>query len=163
MRYSICCRVYTDAGIYGDGEAGIAYGTGYTAAYGMVIDMAHHIIGQDPMNTELIWETLLKGTFWGQGGGVVVFAGMSALDIALMDIKGKALGVPIYQLLGGKCRDELRCYASQLQFGWTTQIGPWGSTKTRRDRRGRCLQQLHRGVRQGLQRGHHDGGLPKGR
>ena len=81
------------------------------------------------MNTELIWETILKGTFWGQGGGVVVFSGMSALDIALWDIKGKALGVPIYQLLGGKCRDELRCYASQLQFGWTTKIGPWGSDK----------------------------------
>ena len=37
--------------------------------------------------------------------------------------------MPIYQLLGGKCRDELRCYASQLQFGWTTKIGPWGSDK----------------------------------
>ena len=128
-RYPICCRVYTDEGIYGDGEAGVAYGTGYTAAYGMIIDMAHHIIGMDPMNTELIWETILKGTFWGQGGGVVVFSGMSALDIALWDIKGKALGVPIYQLLGGKCRDELRCYASQLQFGGTTKIGPWGSDK----------------------------------
>lgn len=77
-RYPICCRVYTDEGIYGDGEAGVAYGTGYTAAYGMIIDMAHHIIGMDPMNTELIWETILKGTFWGQGGGVVVFSGMSA-------------------------------------------------------------------------------------
>ena len=128
-RYPICCRVHTDEGIYGDGEAGVAYGTGYTAAYGMVIDMARHIIGMDPMNTELIWETILKGTFWGQGGGVVVFSGMSALDIALMDIKGKKLGVPIYQLLGGKCRDELRCYASQLQFGWTTKIGPWGATR----------------------------------
>ena len=125
----IVCRIYTDEGIYGDGEAGVAYGTGYTAAYGMIVDMAHHIIGMDPMNTELIWETILKGTFWGQGGGVVVFSGMSALDIALWDIKGKALGVPIYQLLGGKCRNELRCYASQLQFGWTTKIGPWGSDK----------------------------------
>ena len=77
-RYPICCRVYTDEGIYGDGEAGVAYVTGYTAAYGMIIDMAHHIIGMDPMNTELIWETILKGTFWGQGGGVVVFSGMSS-------------------------------------------------------------------------------------
>ena len=59
-----------------------------------------------------------KKTFWGQGGGTVVSAGMSAIDVALWDIKGKALGVPCYQLLGGKCRNELRTYASQLQFGW---------------------------------------------
>ena len=91
-RYPICCRVYTDEGIYGDGEAGVAYGTGYTAAYGMIIDMAHHIIGMDPMNTELIWETILKGTFWGQGGGVVVFSGMSALDIALWGHQGQGSG-----------------------------------------------------------------------
>jgi len=128
-RKPVCCRIHTDQGIYGDGEAGMAYGTGWNAAYGMVIDMAHHIIGMDPMNTELIWEQFFKKTFWGQGGGVVVFSGISALDIALWDIKGKALGVPVYQLLGGKCRNDLRCYASQLQFGWTTKIGPWGSDR----------------------------------
>ena len=81
------------------------------------------------MKTESIWEELYKGTFWGQGGGVVIFSAISAIDIALMDIKGKVLGVPVYQLLGGKTRDELRCYASQIQYGWTTKIGPWGSPK----------------------------------
>ena len=90
MRKPVCCRVYTDEGIYGDGEAGVAYGTGWRAAYGMIIDMAHHIIGRDPMNTEAIWEEILKGTFWGQGGGVIVFSGMSAIDIALMDKIGRA-------------------------------------------------------------------------
>jgi L-alanine-DL-glutamate epimerase-like enolase superfamily enzyme len=44
---------------------------------------------------------------------------MSAIDIALWDVKGKALGVPVYQLLGGKTNDRLRCYASQIQFDWT--------------------------------------------
>lgn len=123
-RHPICCRIHTDEGIFGDGEAGMAYGFGYTAAYGMVIDLARRIIGMDPTKTELIWEKLFKESFWGQGGGVVFFSGLSAIDIALWDIKGKKLGVPIYELLGGKYRDSLRCYASQLQFGWTTKAKP---------------------------------------
>jgi len=125
-RKPIIARIHTDEGIYGDGEAGIALGTGATAAFGMVKDLAGLIIGMDPMKIEPIWERLLKASFWGQGGGAIVFAGISALDIALMDIKGKALGVPIYQLLGGEFRSELRCYASQLQFGWVDKIGPYG-------------------------------------
>ena len=52
------------------------------------------------------------------GGGTVISAAMSGIDIALWDIKGKALGVPVYQLLGGKINDNLRTYASQLQYGW---------------------------------------------
>ncbi len=123
-RHPICCRIHTDEGIFGDGEAGMAYGFGYTAAYGMVIDLARRIIGMDPMKIELIWEKLFKESFWGQGGGVVFFSGLSAIDIALWDIKGKKLGVPIYELLGGKYRDSLRCYASQLQFGWTSKAKP---------------------------------------
>ena len=128
-RRPIIARVHTDEGIYGDGEAGIALGTGAPAAFGMVQDLARLIIGMDPMNTEQIWHRLLKSSFWGMGGGPVVFAGISALDIALMDIKGKALGVPVYQLLGGKCRSEMRCYASQLQFGWAERTGPYGKTE----------------------------------
>jgi len=128
-RRPIICRIHTDEGIYGDGEAGIALGTGAPAAFGMVQDLARLIIGLDPMNTEFIWHRLFKSSFWGMGGGPVVFAGISALDIALWDIKGKALGVPVYQLLGGKCRDDVRCYASQLQFGWVDKIGPYGKTE----------------------------------
>ena len=128
-RRPIIARIHTDEGIYGDGEAGIALGTGAPAAFGMVEDLARLIIGLDPMNTEFIFHRLLKSSFWGMGGGPIVFAGISALDIALMDIKGKALGVPVYQLLGGKCRDEMRCYASQLQFGWVDKLGPYGKTE----------------------------------
>ena len=57
-------------------------------------------------------------TFWAQGGGTVMFSAISAIDMACWDIKAKALNVPLYKLLGGKCRDKLRAYASQLQFGW---------------------------------------------
>ena len=114
----VVVRINTDEGISGFGEVGMAYGVGASAGFGMAKDLARIIIGMDPMQSELIWDKMQKKTFWGQGGGTVVSAGMSAIDVALWDIKGKALGVPCYQLLGGKCRNELRTYASQLQFGW---------------------------------------------
>ena len=114
----VVVRINTDEGISGFGEVGLAYGVGASAGFGMAQDFAKLLIGLDPMRNEFIWDKLQKKTFWGQGGGTVVSAGMSAIDVALWDIKGKALGVPCYQLLGGKCRDELRTYASQLQFGW---------------------------------------------
>lgn len=114
----VVCRVHTDAGIFGDGEAALAYGCASTAGFGMVCDLATKIVGKNPLANEVIWEDLYKSTFWGQNGGPVVFAGISAIDIALWDIKGKHYGVPVYELLGGKQRDSLRCYASQLQFGW---------------------------------------------
>ena len=115
----VLCRIYTDEGIYGDGEAALAYGTAAPAAAGMIRDLATLIIGMDPLDNEVIWDKLYKSTFWGQNGGPVVFSGISALDIALWDIKGKYFRVPIYKLLGGKRRDNLRTYASQLQFGWS--------------------------------------------
>lgn len=114
----VVVRINTDEGISGFGEVGMAYGVGASAGFGMAKDLAKIIIGLDPMKSEFIWDKMQKKTFWGQGGGTVVSAGMSAIDVALWDIKGKALGVPCYQLLGGKCRDELHTYASQLQFGW---------------------------------------------
>ena len=115
----ILCRIHTDEGIYGDGDAALAYGLASPAAAGMIRDLATLIIGMDPLDSEVIWDKLYKSTFWGQNGGPVVFAGISALDIALWDIKGKAFNVPVYKLLGGKRRDNLRTYASQLQFGWS--------------------------------------------
>ncbi|MGN8817975.1 mandelate racemase/muconate lactonizing enzyme family protein [Oribacterium sp. HCP28S3_H8] len=114
----IGCRIYTDTGLYGDGEAGMAYGIGGDAAASMIVDLAQLVIGMNPLQTELIWETMYKRTFWGQNGGPVIFSGIAAIDVALWDIKGKYFGVPVYELLGGKVRDRLRAYASQLQFGW---------------------------------------------
>lgn len=129
MRRPVVCRIMTDEGIYGDGEAGVAIGTGAYAAVGLLKDFAKIIMGQDPMNVGPIWTKLLKESYWGQAGGAIIFAAISAIDIALLDIKGKALGVPCYQLLGGKYRDSFRCYASQLQFGWGDEVGPFGSVE----------------------------------
>jgi len=114
----VCVRVNTDEGISGFGEVGLSYGKAHFAGVGIARDFAELIIGMDPMNIEAVWEHIFRTTFWGMGGGTVINAGMSAIDTALWDIKGKALNVPVYQLLGGKTNDKIRTYASQLQFDW---------------------------------------------
>ena len=114
----ICIRINTDSGICGFGEVGLAYGNAHNAGIGMVKDFGQLIIGMDPLNSEAIREKLFRTTFWGMGGGTVINAGMSAIDIALWDIKGKYYKAPVYQLLGGKTNEKLRAYASQIQFDW---------------------------------------------
>lgn len=122
----VICKITTDDGIYGFGEAAVAYGRGSNAAVGMLEELAPLLIGKDPLDNEVIWEMLYKDTFWGQGGGTIVFAAISAIDIALMDIKGKVFQVPVYKLLGGKHNESLRTYASQLQSGWGSEIHACG-------------------------------------
>jgi len=112
-------RIHTDEGISGVGEAGLAYDLGHSAAAHMIKEMAEaFLIGHDPFQTEHLWARMLRESFWGLGGGPVIYSAMSAIDTALWDIKAKALNVPVYQLLGGKVNAELRTYASQLQFDW---------------------------------------------
>ena len=119
--HPVIVRVNTDEGISGLGEVGLAYGTGHSGGAGYVKNLAENfLLGTDPLKIESLWDTMFGNTFWARGGGPVVFGGMSAIDIACWDIKGKALGQPIYQLLGGKTNDNLRTYASQLQFGWNS-------------------------------------------
>ncbi len=114
----VVCRIHTDEGIHGLGEIGVAIVTGATAAVEMMRDYAPLLLGRDPLQTEVLWETMHKKTFWGIGSGGVIMSAMSAIDTALWDIKARAFGVPLYQLLGGKFRDKLHAYASQIQFGW---------------------------------------------
>ena len=115
----VLLRVRTDEGIEGLGEAGPAVGGGHAAYLGMLRDLAKmHLIGADPLRSEALWETLLRKTWLAQGNGLVAAAGISAIDMALWDIKGKAAGMPIHQMLGGKTRERIRCYASQIHFNW---------------------------------------------
>lgn len=117
--HPVIIRVNTDEGISGLGEVGLAYGTGHSGGAAYVKNLAEsYLLGADPLKIESLWDTMFRNTFWARGGGPVVFGAMSAIDIACWDIKGRALGQPIYQLLGGKTNDNLRTYASQLQFGW---------------------------------------------
>ncbi|ODN42293.1 mandelate racemase/muconate lactonizing enzyme family protein [Piscirickettsia litoralis] len=112
-------RIHTDEGLSGVGEAGLAYDLGHSAAAAMIKEFAEEmLIGWDPMSTEKLWSRMFRESFWALGGGPVVYSAMSAIDTALWDIKGKALGVPVYELLGGKVNDQLWTYASQLQFDW---------------------------------------------
>ena len=111
----IILRLITDEGLYGLGEFPLAYGTGRYAAIGMLRDMIEgHVLGADPLRIEAVWHTLFRRTFWAQGGGPIVYGGMSTIDQALWDIKGKAMDRPICELLGGKTRDSVRVYAN----GW---------------------------------------------
>lgn len=116
--HPVFVRINTDEGISGFGEIGVAYGNAQNAGFGMGVDLAKCIIGLDPINSEEIWNRLHRLTFWGMGNGGVIMAGVSGIDIALWDIKGKVFHAPVYQLMGGKTNSKLRAYASQLQFDW---------------------------------------------
>src|SRR5437764_5199492 len=119
---ALIVRVETDAGITGIGEVdsnpmgakGIIEGPfSHTTAAGL----AGLVIGEDPFETEKIWHKMYRGNIYGGRRGVGLHA-MSGIDMALWDIKGKALGLPVWKLLGGGFHQKVRCYASSL-FGVT--------------------------------------------
>lgn len=114
----IICRINTDEGIYGYGEAGVSIYNFSSGSHEIVKTIAPMLIGLNPLFHDQIWEKMIKQTFWGQGNGGVIMGAFSAIDTALWDIKGKYYNAPVYELLGGKYREKLRCYASQLQGGW---------------------------------------------
>ncbi len=117
----IITRINTDEGIYGLGEAGIAIITGARACFELLKDYAPLLIGRNPLDINVIWDQLFRDTFWAMSNGPVVMSAISALDTSLWDIKAKAMGVPLYEALGGAYRKKLRSYASQLQFSWGEQ------------------------------------------
>ena len=120
-RRPILVQVFTDEGISGVGDAAVAYGAGATAAAGMIKDLAEAmLLGRDPFRIEALWSEMYDHSFWAKGGGPIVFAGVSAIEQALWDIKGKALGVPVYEMLGGKFRDKARVYANGWSFRCVT-------------------------------------------
>ncbi|MBI2688162.1 MAG: galactonate dehydratase [Acidobacteria bacterium] len=101
-------RIDTDQGIQGIGEA---YSCGPDAAIVEVVkDFRGWLIGQDPRNIEHLYSMMVNFTRF--PGGLVVNAAISGIEHALWDIAGKAAGLPVYMLLGGKCRDKVRVYQS---------------------------------------------------
>ena len=107
-RNQMLVKVETDEGIYGWGESG--FSSRELAVSGMVDHFRQFLVGRDPMQRGRIWQEMYRGQYF--EGGRTITGAISAIDIALYDIAGKKLGVPVYQLLGGKQRDWVPTFAS---------------------------------------------------
>lgn len=107
-RNQLVVKVETDEGIYGWGEGGLS---GRELAVAEAVKhYGEFLVGRDPMQMGPLWQEMYRSQYF--EGGRVLTAAISAIDIALYDIAGKALGVPVYQLLGGKHRDFVPCFAT---------------------------------------------------
>lgn len=104
-------KVETDEGLTGWGESGLS--SREKAVIGAVEHFREFLIGQDPRRIGAIWQECYRGQYF--EGGRVLTAALSAIDIALWDIAGKALGVPVHQLLGGKQRERVECFVTTIK------------------------------------------------
>lgn len=142
IRNQLLVKIETDEGVFGWGESGL---TGREkAVVGALEHFAEIIVGMDPFSIGGIWQKLYRSQYF--EGGRVLAAAQSAIDIALYDIKGKALGVPVYELLGGKQRDRIPTFATTsgepgeamieqaqmlMEAGWTAmRLSPSGHEET---------------------------------
>ena len=103
-------KVYTDSGIDGVGEATLEYKE--KALLGAVEHIKEYLVGKNPLNIERHYHDIYRDAYW--RGGPVLMSALSAVETALWDILGKSLGVPVYQLLGGRANDKVRIYVN----GW---------------------------------------------
>jgi galactonate dehydratase len=103
-------KVLTDSGLHGVGEATIEYRE--RTVVEAILELERVFVGRDPHQIEALWHEAYRSTYF--RGGPIYQSALSAVEMALWDIKGKDMGVPVYQLLGGKVRDSVPCYAN----GW---------------------------------------------
>lgn len=115
-RNFIFVKVFTDEGIVGVGEASLEWNE--LAVAGAIRSLSPLVIGKDPSQIEDLWRSMFRDPYW--RGGPVITTALSGIEQALWDIAGKRLGVPVYQLLGGKCRERLRAYANAWYAGAIT-------------------------------------------
>ncbi|QQA42803.1 mandelate racemase/muconate lactonizing enzyme family protein [Pelagovum pacificum] len=108
VRNQLLVKVETDEGIYGWGESGLSYRE--LAVAGAIKHYANFLIGRDPMQSGALWQEMYRSQYF--EGGRVLTAAQAALDIAFHDIRGKALGVPVHQLLGGQHRKTVPAFGT---------------------------------------------------
>ena len=106
-------KLYTDEGIDGVGEATLEWKT--LTVVSALEELERVLVGENPFRTDALIEQLHRDSYWRTGA--VFRTALGAIDAALLDIKGKALGVPVYELLGGQQRDRVDCYANHWFFG----------------------------------------------
>lgn len=110
-RNYIFIKVHTDEGITGLGEATLE---GYdNTIKGLLKDLEQLVIGEDPTRIEYLTQVMIRQKFW--KGGIVKGSAVAGIELALWDILGKSVGLPVYKLVGGACRDKIRVYAN----GWS--------------------------------------------
>jgi galactonate dehydratase len=109
---SLFVKIYTNQDIHGCGEGVDAIG----GTYHLVQNMARRLRGQSPLNIHRIFEDIRRGGFFGGAQAGMYVAVLSAFETALWDLAGKALNVPVYQLLGGKFRDKVRVYSDTALY-----------------------------------------------
>jgi galactonate dehydratase len=112
MGGSLFVKIYTNQGIWGCGEGVDAIG----GTYYLVQSMARRLRGQSPLNVSRIFEDIRRGGHFGGAQSGVFVAVLSAIECALWDLAGKALNVPVYQLMGGKFRDKIRVYSDTALY-----------------------------------------------
>jgi L-alanine-DL-glutamate epimerase-like enolase superfamily enzyme len=111
-RYLCLVKITTDEGVVGWGESITQFKEANAAVAALITGLSEFVIGQDPLNNGAIWRAIKERYWWyGYRGGIAAYA-LSAIDIALWDIKGKALGVSVLELLGGPVHEKLPAIAS---------------------------------------------------
>ena len=102
----VFCKVYTNAGLIGLGEGSVT--SKEATVVQAIMEHERYLLGKDPTDIELLWQGMFRNPRW--RGGPILNSAISAIEIALWDILGQALGVPVYKLLGGAARTRIRMY-----------------------------------------------------
>jgi len=117
-RNYIFVKVHTDEGITGLGEATLE---GYDHSIkGLLKDLENLLLGEDPTRIEYLTQVMIRQKFW--KGGILKGTAVAGIELALWDILGKSVGLPVYKLVGGACRDKIRVYANGWSGGATDPI-----------------------------------------